>query len=255
MSPRLEVEPDERSAELPARRSRQTWRALLLTLAVAALAGGSWWAGHGNKSAPQDISAVPEIHPDAAPVKEAPADRGGMVVPGQDSVLLNRDAKAKPEELLPPPEAVKPRPAPSSSAVAAAAPPPPMVPPAPTSIPVQQAPPPASAEATETGPPQAAAVAARPAAAPPPSSVTGAAYRLQLGALATEVAAKQEWLRLQKQNPDLLGKLSLTISRTDLGAKGVFYRIQAGPIADAAQAAQSCAALKSRKIGCILVKP
>jgi len=49
--------------------------------------------------------------------------------------------------------------------------------------------------------------------------------------------------------------LSLSVSRVDLGAKGTYYRIQAGPIADEAKAAQDCAALKSRKIGCILVKP
>ncbi len=78
---------------------------------------------------------------------------------------------------------------------------------------------------------------------------------MQLGALKSEEAAKAEWQKLQRQNSDVLGKLSLSVSRVDLGAKGTYYRIQAGPIADAAQAAQECAKLKSRKIGCILVKP
>jgi hypothetical protein len=78
---------------------------------------------------------------------------------------------------------------------------------------------------------------------------------LQLGALKTEEAAKNEWLKLQRQNSDVLGKLSLSISRVELAAKGTYYRIQAGPIADEAKAAQDCSALTSRKIACILVKP
>ena len=65
-------------------------------------------------------------------------------------------------------------------------------------------------------------------------------------ALKTEDAAKTEWLKLQRQNSDVLGKLSLSVSRVDLGARGTYYRIQAGPVADEGKAAQDCAALKSR---------
>jgi len=266
MSPRLEVEHDERDEAQDERRSRgQAVRAALLALAVAGLVGGSWWAGHRSSPATPDVNAVPEIHPDSAPVKEPPKDPGGMVVPGQDSVLLNREAKGKPEELLPLPEAVKPRPAaPPQSTIANPAP----------SSPTTASPPPANAapEAASPAPaPQVATVppvleaplspsekGAAPAplvpkAAPPPA-VAGS-YRLQLGALKTEEAAKSEWLKLQRQNSDVLGKLSLSISRVELAAKGTYYRIQAGPIADAEKATQGCAALKSRKIACILVKP
>ncbi|HVA13205.1 MAG TPA: SPOR domain-containing protein, partial [Stellaceae bacterium] len=253
MSERLELRPDERraAADQPKSRNRQMLRAALLGVAVAALAGGSWWAGHSGKSGARDAGAVPEIHPDAAPVKEAPANPGGMVVPDQDSVLLNHDAKPKIEELLPPPEAVKTRPAapsppaPSQTAVApaasiaspspvAAAPPPP------------QPPKPPQIAAVPTSLPAPAAPRAPPKSPLTQTRATGSGYRLQLGALKSEDAAKQEWLRLQRQQPDVLGKLALTVSRVDLGAKGTYYRIQAGPIADFSQAAQSCAALKSR---------
>ena len=265
MSSRLEIEPGERPAsgqELP--RSRVPLRALLLMIAVAALVGGSWWVGHGGKPAPQDLSAVPEIHADAGPVKEVPSDRGGMVVPGQDSVLLNRDTP-KTEELLPPSEAVKQRPV-------AATPPAPLAPAPQTATTLSQnaipATPPAipqpSAPVTPVPQPPVAAAPAAASAAPiggpapkvaPPPNIAGPGYRLQLGALTSEEAARSEWQKLQKQQPDILGKLSLTIARADLGAKGVYYRIQAGPIADAAAAAQQCAALKSRNVGCLLVKP
>jgi cell division septation protein DedD len=261
MSPRLDVEPDDRQEiqDDPPSRNHQALRAVLLAIVVAGLAGGSWWAGHGGKPATQDVSAVPEIHPDAAPVKEAPKDPGGMVVPGQDSVLLNHDAKGKPEELLPPPEAAKARPAPPPQV--AATPSPPAAPPVATGA--EPAPEPSPAPTAASPPPQIAAAPATPTspgAGPTPKmapapGVAGPAYRLQLGALKSEAAAKAEWQKLQRQQPDVLGKLSLTVSRVDLGAKGVYYRIQAGPVADAGQAAQDCAALKSRNIGCILVKP
>jgi len=275
MSPRLETDRNERNdAQDEPRRRGQGVRAALLALAVTGLVGGSWWAGHRSAPGSQDGSAVPEIHADNAPVKERPKDPGGLVVPGQDSVLLNRDAKgkpddkARPEELLPQPEAVKPRPAPPApqqqSAVANAAPPaatspsPPNIQPqtvSPAPAPQAAAPPPAN-DAPATSAPKAAAPIGGPAPRVAPLSPPAAgSYRLQLGALKTEEAAKTEWLKLQRQNSDVLGKLSLSVSRVDLGAKGTYYRIQAGPIADEAKAAQDCAALKSRKIGCILVKP
>jgi len=259
MSPRLETDHDERGDAAEQTQRRGALRGALLAIAVAVLVGGSWWAGHSGKSATQDASAVPEIHPDSAPVKEPPKDPGGMVVPGQDSELLNPNAKRKPEELLPPPEAVKPRPAPPPQvATAPAAPPPAAITTPPTSAPAPTAqpapaPPPAVASASPAPVP---ALSKPPAAkAPPAPTRLATAYRLQLGALKSEEAAKIEWQKLQRQNSDVLGKLSLSVSRVELGAKGTYYRIQAGPIADAAQAAQDCAALKSRKIGCILVKP
>jgi cell division septation protein DedD len=92
--------------------------------------------------------------------------------------------------------------------------------------------------------------------APNPVVVPGSGYRLQLGALKTEDAAKAEFVRLQKAQPDVLGRLSLSISKVDLGGgKGMYYRIQAGPIANPEQATQGCATLKSRGVSCILVKP
>jgi hypothetical protein len=40
-----------------------------------------------------------------------------------------------------------------------------------------------------------------------------------------------------------------------LGNRGTFYRIQAWPIADAAEAEQRCSALKHRGELCMVVKP
>ncbi len=266
MSQRLEADPGGRGRRDDDEPRGGKFKALLLVVAVAGIGGGSWWVYRSDlpRQAPEN---VPVIHSDAAPVKTAPTDPGGMIVPDQDSVLLNRQGRGeaagrnlpKVEELLPDPEPILPRPVAPAKQVAAAPPPPPQqvaTPPVPQPVP---SPPPASpvqaAPQLATAPPPPVAAPALPAATAPTVAASGKGYRLQLGALKTEDAAKQEWLRLQKAQADVLGKLALAVSRIDLGDKGTYYRIQAGPIADPAQAAQACDTLKSRKIGCILVKP
>lgn len=85
--------------------------------------------------------------------------------------------------------------------------------------------------------------------APPAGSV-----RVQLGAVGTESAAQKEWERIRRANTDLLGTMSPAIVRADLGAKGVVYRIQAGPVTSADAAADLCAKLKSRNVGCFVAR-
>ncbi|MGH6894839.1 MAG: SPOR domain-containing protein [Dongiaceae bacterium] len=78
--------------------------------------------------------------------------------------------------------------------------------------------------------------------------------RVQLAASKSEAAVQKEWVRLRKAHPDLLGGLSLTIQRVDKGADGVFYRLQAGPLADKTAAKQLCASLKQQNQDCIVAK-
>jgi hypothetical protein len=67
--------------------------------------------------------------------------------------------------------------------------------------------------------------------------------------------AAREWDRLKKQLPELQ-PLALTVVRVDLGAeKGVFFRVQAGPLPSDAQARDFCEAMKSKKQGCLVVRP
>jgi len=271
MSDRLEIDSDEAREHAAAPASpRRPIKSVLLFIAVMGLAGGSWWA-YRTDAPRSPPSEVPVIHSDAAPVKEAPRDPGGMIVPGQDSVLLNREGKSNPrvEQLLPDPEQAIPRPAapakqalpietstvPSKAAMPPAIGAPAALPAAPQN-PIAAAPPAAPAAPPAVIAQPSPAVITPPVATNVPTpTVSGPGYRLQLGAVRSEEAAKQEWQRLQRAQPDILGKLTLATARVDLGEKGIFYRIQAGPIADEAAAAQSCTALKSRNVGCILVKP
>jgi len=65
------------------------------------------------------------------------------------------------------------------------------------------------------------------------------------------VEAIQEWNRIKRANSDLLGDLSATPVRADLGDKGVFYRVLSGPVADAARV---CHELNRRNFGCIVAR-
>jgi cell division septation protein DedD len=135
--------------------------------------------------------------------------------------------------------------------VAPPAPPPapPAVSPTPTVVaapPAKPAPPP---------PAVATAAPAKPLTPPPARAAAGGSYRLQIGALRTDEAAHKEWERLKHTHADLLGGMGAVVSRAEFRDRGTFYRIQAGPIAEAAKAERLCSELKRRNVGCILVKP
>ncbi len=259
MSDRLEIDPAEREDFAPVPPPRRNLRRVVVPLAIVLAGAGAWW-GYRIETRPVIPAKLPEIHAAAGPVKEAPANPGGMVVPDQDSLLLNREGKctAKVAQLLPPPEKVLPRPvapmaaqAPTARSLSTSAPPPVSVPQAASRPPP---PPPPAAKTASVVPPPAKALppAPRPETMTPPS---GPGWRIQLGALRSKAQAQQAWARLKKAQPDLLGKLALSTPKVDLGAKGSFYRIQAGPLADEARAAETCNILKSRHVACLVVKP
>jgi hypothetical protein len=77
--------------------------------------------------------------------------------------------------------------------------------------------------------------------------------RVQLAAGKSEDAVKKQWAALQKAHPDLLGSLTLNIEKVDKGAAGIFYRLQAGPLADKAAAKKLCGNLKQAHQDCIVV--
>lgn len=110
-------------------------------------------------------------------------------------------------------------------------------------------PPPASATQT----PIAAATKPQVPATAAPSVTPAAAGRggkVQLGAVKSEAAAAAEWGKLQKAHPELAA-LSMSIAKVDIPNKGTYYRIQAGPTADAAAV---CGAVKARGQDCLVVR-
>ena len=80
---------------------------------------------------------------------------------------------------------------------------------------------------------------AQPAPAP--------AYFVQLASLNSSAAAKQAWDSLQEAHPALLGDMRLSVQSVDLGDRGVFYRVQTGPLPNRATAKDLCWQIKAAK--------
>jgi SPOR domain len=260
--------PEERAELFAERREREVrprFRGAVATLAALLVmgffAGGLWLAYHEGLrhatggGAGAGSGEVPLIRADERPTKVKPEKPGGMEIPDRDKLIYTQK-RAAVEHLLPPPEKPMARPGTPSAAVQ------------PEPLPLSAAP--ANAPGAATSAPAAAMpaepqqIAAKPSTKAAPESPGAAksaslqsspaktgATRIQLGSVHSEDAARQEWDRIKRTNSDLLGSLSATPVRADLGDKGVFYRIQTGPIADAERL---CGELRRRNVGCIIAR-
>jgi len=180
----------------------------------------------------------------------------------------------------PPPQetqAVSPPPAPPQQSATPLPPPvdagaPTALAPTPGSI-VIQPPPPPQPRIVQAAPPPKPAEAPKPepAAKPAPDSIAaliteagikappapkaaspGGSYRLQLSAVRSADAVPGEWARLKRHYPELAG-LTNSTSKIDEPGKGTFYRVEAGPL-DEAAAKSTCTRLRGQGLGCIVVK-
>ena len=213
----------------------------------------------------QNANAVPLLRADERPTKVKPDQPGGMAVPDQNVSLYNEKlAKSPVEKLLPPPE--QPLPRPQAPAIK------------PVATPRIRRPRPRRARRRGhwPSPRRASASAApprrrsrdeprRPAA--PPGRATGRAENGCPGLdratggrgagparfLRSPEAAREEWQRLKRANGDLLGNLRANAVSVDLGEKGIYYRIMAGPL-DEAAAERLCSEMKERNHGCIIAR-
>ena len=225
----------------------------------------------------------PLIKAEPGPNKVPPEAPGGLEVPHQDKLVYDaiesNEVESAAEKLLPPPEQPLAKPVAED--------------PAPQTQPAPPAAAPAAALATDTAAAsviedagtddavvsadeapadsattdEASAVAivapTETASAPPPAPAAPAtstpappAYRVQIAAYRTPAAADAGWERLKAAHKDLLGELEPTVTEVDLGTgKGVFHRLQVGPLADADAARALCARLSERKQGCLVVRP
>jgi hypothetical protein len=217
---------------------------------MALFAAGLWFAYvQGIRHANTATGDVPLIKADERPTKVKPERPGGMEIPDRDNLIYS-PARPAIEHLLPPPEKPLPRPtAPPAQAAAAGPPQSPTV--APTAPPA-----PATNQPQQLAAAPSGAVAPGAPAKPPAGQMPAKAggTRLQLGSVRSEEAARQEWERIKRKNPDILGSLSATPIRADLGDKGIYYRIETAPVADQAAADRLCNQLKQRDIGCIIAR-
>ncbi len=81
-----------------------------------------------------------------------------------------------------------------------------------------------------------------------------AGYKIQLGAYRSPAALEEDWQRLKKRFPKVLGSLRYAMQKADLGSKGLFYRLQAGPLKSADAAKAACKQLIAANQGCFVVE-
>jgi cell division septation protein DedD len=291
MLPDDQAQAAEAAPEAAPAKQRSRWiRLLPLVVAVTALAGFGGVVGYTymTKHTAEDPGVAPLIRAEQRPFKVKPDKPGGLEVPFQDQEIFSRvgqagsgEAAPSPrfERLLPPPEAPLPRPAATPPPPIPTIPPSPQVTPPPEAVvvsppetmtaavapppappPAQAAPPAARPAAVPPAPsatPQAVAPAqpsaARPSPAPPQAAATGSGFRIQLGSLKTAEDADRTAEKLKQTYADLLAGLTFNVVRADLGDRGTFFRIQAGPL-DRETATDLCAKLSARKQGCIVVR-
>ena len=233
-------------------RRRGTILTCLVSIAAIGSFGGVVWWAHTQNIEAGGKGLAPIIKAEDRPVREKPANAGGLQVAQQDNEAfrrINPNAAPNPtERLLPPPQ--QPR-APTAAQLAQAATQPAAAAPAPPAPAAGAADPPraepARAEAGETPGPSIASIV---------EGLSGpvGGWRIQLASVPNEEVARTTWARLQGANGDVLGQLRMQAARADLGAKGVWYRVQAGPL-DEKQAAGACSRLKQRNVECIPVPP
>jgi len=82
---------------------------------------------------------------------------------------------------------------------------------------------------------------------------TGGKWRVQIAAVPQQTLAMTEWKRYKSRHADLLGALDVRVQQVDLGAKGTFYRVQAG-VLDKSAADSTCAGLRARGVSCLVVR-
>ncbi|MBL8662891.1 MAG: SPOR domain-containing protein [Candidatus Odyssella sp.] len=80
-------------------------------------------------------------------------------------------------------------------------------------------------------------------------------FWIQVGSHKDEAIARAEWQKIQSGAQAVLANAGNRIQRADLGARGVYFRIQVGPFASQGEAGQFCAQLRARSVECFLAPP
>ena len=78
-------------------------------------------------------------------------------------------------------------------------------------------------------------------------------FLIQIGAVRSKTIAQKEWRRLREANLDILGGMQLFTREVEIEGRGIFHRMQAGPLPDQTLAEIACGQLKSRGAGCFVV--
>ena len=209
-------------------------------LGSALLAVVGVWSVNGHRSSG---GSVPLIEAPPGPMRVKPANPGGMqLAPGDEIFAQGSGGDHGTDTLAPPPEtpdpqALRPPPKPAPAPQAA---------PAPAATSALPAP---STPIAAHAPPPTAAPAAKPAVSPPAGRA-----EVQLAALPTEEAAKQQWALLQHRLPDLLRGRDPAIGKVEVDGH-VWWRVRTGGFADPAAARGFCDQVRAKGGACDVIRP
>jgi len=206
--------------------------------------------------------AIPVIEAESGPVRVKPDNPGGMSIAGSEDEVLSSTSgddsgKLAPAAEAPALQALREQ---EQAETAHAAVTPPTAPaPAPAAAPVIAAPAPVAAPAA-AAPPVPAAPEHKPAAHPVvlasahPAEARPAAHGadVQLGAVDSEALAQQEWARLTRKAPELLGSRQPAFSRAERGGQ-TFWRLRTGGFASVAEATTFCERARAKHVPCDIV--
>jgi len=263
-----------------------------ISLVVLAGFAGAVWYAYNQGLEQGGHREIPLIEAEQAPVKVKPDDPGGLQVPNQDKLVLNQGdsggEQVQVERLLPEPETPQP-PEPADAAAEAGTTADPTGPPATGQAPSGEtasgatvAPQVAEGPASEAAAGDGGTSGSRPAveapapgqgtsqgASPGASPGTGQAAQptqtaqaellesgavvIQLASVGSSEAAEQEWLRLQKAFPELLGDMVLAVQEVTVNGKQ-YHRMQTGPFPNRTTAEDMCAQLKAKKQACLVTR-
>lgn len=80
-------------------------------------------------------------------------------------------------------------------------------------------------------------------------------HQLQMGAFRSEAEAEAHWRKLNKSSASVIGGHGYKIVRSDLGEKGIYYRLRMVGFGSAAEAKSLCEQLKTAKQSCFYATP
>jgi len=211
-------------------------------LGSALLAVLGVWTVNGHRAG--ETSSVPVIEAPPGPMRVKPANPGGMqIAPGDEIFAQGAGGDNGTDKLAPPPETPDPQ----------ALRPPPKPAPVPRTAPALAATtlppaPPAAIPAPASPAVAPAAPAAKPAVSPAIERTS-----VQLAALPTEEAARQQWALLQHRLPDLLRGRDPAISKVEVGGRA-WWRVRTGGFADPAAARGFCDQVRAKGGACDVVR-